>query len=579
MNRLLQRTAGSCAAVVLVASGLARSAAAQSLTPNTKYFSVANYYTPDVKGDYRPFQARGFYEPGSAKVEPQLFLLPTISVAPGAAKFFGVDGETFDPRSDRTSAVRTISISLGHSDVMPDERQLVGIGSALSGVSALSYLPEPAKTIGGQPLIYQPAAMNPELAGTLMAESRKADDAIAAQRALAAVWKKYTPQSIPMNELVISVAVGGKEIASRQFSGFMTGVPQLFVTDPPRDVVTRIVNDEYEILLSYRFMDSKASLIEATIDAGQVIHNYLNETQTALTESKSTGFSVFGIGFRRSKLKQSFNHTVDSSSKNIQWANTRVVMTDASDDMVRNFEDAFFPRMRLDEVISNHFSAAERAGNAGDAALQKAHLDYATALRDKDQLKEANSVAAAAALASGNYAMFVAEGVRGQASMDSNSSEFRRVITNDVEIRRNTDWTQVRRFSVQREISAVLRPAQPAVQRGAFGILSGAVFNYRVPTLPRMTPFGPQPASMTKTGIMITCISASGAAIKAGLIPGMIIDSIDNRAMTSLQAFENAINASEPGEAIPVRVLDGSRVAIGGAYQVIMVTPSAGAPR
>jgi hypothetical protein len=577
MNRMIQRSASGFAAFMLLSCCLARSAAAQALTPNTRYFSVASYYVPDASGNYRPYQARGFYEPGSRDVEPQLFLLPTITAPPNVAKFFR-DGKAVDPKSDPKGAVHSITISLAYSDVMPDERQRVGIGSSLSGVSAASYLPEAAKNVSGQPLIYQPAAMNPEVVSIITAVYKQADEAMAAQRAMADVWRTYRPQSIPMTELSITLTVAGREVASRQFHGAMTGAPQLYVTNPSRDVVAQISNDQYEILLNYRFMDSKVSLIEATIDAGVIIKNYLKETQTALTENRSLGVSVFNIGFRRSRIKQSFSHTVQSESKKSEWASTRIVMTDATDDMVRDFEEAFFPRMKIEEVISNHFSAAERAGAAGDEALRNAHLDYARALQAKDQLKEADSVAAAAALAAGNYAMFVAEGVRGQLSDDKRSSEFRRVITNDVEIRKNTDWKQARRFSVEREISAVLSPAASTPQRASLGILSGGPLTYRVPAPPMMTSFGPQPMFATKTGFLITLTSASGPATLAGLMPGMIIDSIDDHPVTSLQSFDNELNAAEPGREIPVRVLDGTRVELGGAYQVIMVTPRAGSP-
>lgn len=569
MGTQLLKFSGAGFASIVLATVMASTASGQDLTPNSAYFSVVNFNAPDMNGDIVPYSARGFYEPGSEKVTPRLFLLPTVTVPVGAAKFFDDEMNAFNPGLDPKTPVDSLALTVAYSDTMPNAMQIVGIGAALSGTTVPTFLPEPARTMDGQPLIYPPAMMNLQIKAMIDASYKQIDALLAKQQEIAAKWKTYTPQSIPLNDLTIALLVSGQEVTSRQFVGSMVGMPQLHVLKPSKAVVNAVKNGNFEISLAYHFTDTKVRLIEAEIDAGQIIRSYLNETQRAVTTNKSMGFGILGLKFRRERIRQSFSQVVDSKTSGQQWAKTKIVMTDATDDMVREFDDAFFPKISRQQAIDNHTRAA---ATTSDPALKQAHLDYARALQAENKIQEMDAVAAAAALASGNYALFVAQGVRAQMDNAENSTEIRRTITNDVEIKQNTTWAQSRKFSVQREMRVFVRPPEVVTPRALWGILGAASYNYFVPNI-QFTPFGQTVVQQMKTGVLITCTSQDGAIHQAGIVPGMIIDSIEGHPVTTQLEFEDALKEATPGEPIMMRILDGATVKEGGAYRNVKVVP------
>lgn len=553
----------------------------QTLTPNTKYFSVSDYYVPDANADYHEYRAHGFYEPGGPSVTPRLTMLPLMRLNMSSAKFFDENGTAFDPRLYPNRKAGLISVSARYSTGMPTKPQLAGIGATLSGISLPNFILDTSKS-GTQPLIYPPASTQPPLVQAIYAGYSQADDASAAQRTLAAQWGSYVPNLVPLNELALSLVVGGTTLASQSYSGstvVMNGwLPQLYIYEPSQSIKNLIANGDYEMAVSYRFVDSSTSFIDARIDAKQVINTYLKETREAITRNKSSGFAVFGLGYRRSKLKTSISQSMDSNLTNSSVASTRIVMNDADDSMIEQFEEAFFPEAQVSEVISNHFAAAEEAGKQGNTQLQQAHLEYAKSLQQQDKLKEVDAVAAAAALAAGNYAMFVAQGVRAQISNDSNEQKFRRVITNSADIEKRVEWSMVKRYSVQRQINTILRPESPAKQTAAWGICGGVMMDYTVPGQPSYTPFGIQPTSLPKQGLLVTCTYQGAAAHSAGLTAGMLIDRIGGQPITKIQDYYDALAYSEPGQDIDIRVLDGTKSDIGGVYKTLSLRPRLGAP-
>lgn len=561
---------GACFASIVLASTIASPAEGQELTPNSAYFSVVNFNTPDANGNIVPYSARGFYEPGSAEVTPRLYLLPTVTVPLNAAKFFDAEMNAVNPNVEPKAPIDSIALTIAYSDTMPNAIQMVGIGATLSGMSIASFVPEPARAMGGQPLIYPPALANMQVKMLIDTAYQQIDSLLARQREIATKWNTYSPQSVPLNDLKITLLVSGQEVTSRQFSGSVVGMPQLHVLKPSRAVVNAIKNGNYEVSLAYHFTDTKLRLIEATIDAGQINRRIVEEAQRAVTTNKSMGFGILGLKFRRERIRQSFTETVDSKTIAQQWAKTKIVMTDATDDMVREFDDAFFPQISRQQAIDNHIKAAEATSDAG---LKKAHMDYAKALQEENKIKEMDAVAAAAALASGNYALFVANGVRAQLDNSGTTTEFRRSITSDVEIREVKSWIQARRFSVQREMQVIVRPPESVPSRALLGILNAASLNYVVPTV-QYSPMGqPFLQPTMKTGILVTCTSQDGAIHQAGIVPGMIIDSIDGHPVTTPLEFDEALKSITPGEPIIMRILDGTTEKVGGAYRNVRVVP------
>ena len=430
--------------------------------------------------------------------------------------------------------------------------------------------------------MYPPATTQPSLVQAIYAGYSQADNASAAQRTLATQWGSYVPSAIPLNELAVSLVVGGTTLASQSYPGstvLTSGwLPQLYIYQPSQSIKNLIANGNYEMAVSYRFLDSKTSSIDAKIDAKQVIDTYLNETREAITKNKSSGFAVFGLGYRRSKLKTSITQSMDSGITSSSVASTRIVMNDADDSMIEHFEEAFFPEAQMKEVISNHFAAAEEAGKQGNTQLQQAHLDYAKSLEQQDKLKEVDAVAAAASLAAGNYAMFVAQGVRAQISNDSKEQKFRRVITNSADIEKRVEWSMVKKYSVQRQINTILRPESTTKQAAAWGICGGVMMDYTVPGPVSYTPYGTQHSALPKKGLLVTCTYQGAAAHSAGLTAGMLIDRIGGQPITKIQDYYDALAYSEPGQEIDIRVLDGTQNAIGGVYKTLALKPRLGQP-
>src|SRR5687767_6728025 len=86
------------AAMATIQISLINPSLSAGLTPTTAYFSVENFYVPNLSGDYVAYSANGFFEPGGPKANPRLFLLPRFTLQ-RAPRIFDANGIIFDAAS------------------------------------------------------------------------------------------------------------------------------------------------------------------------------------------------------------------------------------------------------------------------------------------------------------------------------------------------------------------------------------------------------------------------------------------------------------------------------------------------
>lgn len=317
----------------------------------------------------------------------------------------------------------------------------------------------------------------------------------------------------------------------------------------------------YDITASYRFLDSKTSYIAASFDSKRALNRFLEETQEAISKSKASALQVFQLGTRRSKMSTSLNESMRSDDKLTEMKSTTVVMHDASDDMIRMFENDFFPETNEEDVIKRHLEAAvaTKAAANPNLKLAKVHEDYVAALMAANELKEVDAMAAAAALSAGDYAGFIAQGVRSINANDRKASHFRRTANSVVEMDRRTHWNQTRNVSVAREVTVPIDRESVSEQQPRHGIVS---LRPDIPYAEVTNVFPenghpPFPSTLHSTGLMLTCIEADSPASRAGLLPGMIVKLVGKNFVQTVVEFETELSTYKPGERISLTVIDG----------------------
>lgn len=526
---------------------------AQDLTPNSQFFSVQNYYYPDANGDYRPYRAFGFAEQ-SVPTSPRLLVLPTLSVGSSDVQFFETSGQEFDPQVDPDREAASVSMKVRYSTALPVEAQMPGIAAALLGRNYSFFIAPPITDTNGNPLMTPHAQGYPPVSSAIHSAYADYARALVPQQELIAHYRTFQAQAVPMSELKLSLMIDGTEVASRTLSGSTlisgSSLPPVTLVAPTAYQVNKIKGGSFDLSLAYRFRDSNVASVEADFDRSTLVRSFLEETQSAITKQKSSGWQVFHIGSRRSKISQSINANVESSYIGRHIDRTRVVMRDASDAMIRLFEDKFFPEISRQNVISGHLSAAAIAEADGRPELARAHSEYAAALANNNELAEVDAVGAAAALNAGDYATFVAKGVRASSSNNIKANSFRRVVSEELEQTRVTGWRDTRIVSAQREVTVPVQLEDSAEQMPRWG-LCNAVWGPLPASVPN--PYGP-PVQLS--GMMPTCVNAGSPFAAAGLIPGSLVLSFNGRRVRSQGEFETAIERLKPGDIADIRYFD-----------------------
>jgi hypothetical protein len=512
------------------------------ISSNSAFFSVNNYYYPDADGNYQRYRVSGFYEKVTTPtVQPRLFVLPQIYLNREKIQYIDSEGNTVDS-STPSNQITNINIPLSYSGALPTTLQSIGVAAQIGGTSQDLYIPKPLMNPDGSPLIYPPAYNFPQTINQIHADFNAYKNNMRVQEDNLQVWKKFRVEMTALNEVVLSLLVDGEIISTRQIPGSTLVIagntlPTLPVQAATPRQVNRIKSGSFELQISYRFKDSKVGSINASFDAKRTSDSYISETQRAITQNKSSGFKVLGIGYRRSKLKQSLDQSVTQRTSELNMANTVIVMDDADEDMIEQFEAQFFPSLSKQSVIEDHLRAAAVARAGGDTGLAKVHEDYASALRRDDELAEVDAVGAAAALSAGDYAGFIAKGVRAQLSDDNRSNNFSRVISISSNQEDSTTWSQLRRRSVQRAVTILVTPEEKPRQEVRIGICGG--FNVNNP---------PQ--------VVLTCVVEGSPLARAGVVPGSSIISIDGRSFTSITELTEILNSYKPGDAASIRLIE-----------------------
>lgn len=524
------------------------------ITANTKYFAVDKYYALNSSGQHQRYKVSGFYEPGAANTRPRVFILPQIAVDYAHIKYFA-NGTSVSPLAS-LSNVTSINIPMSLSASLPNDSESVGIASQLDNVAQSAYYPKPIRNLSGQPPMLPttaPAAIN-----AIQLAYKDADTLWARQERKLQKFRSYQTEITGIDELVIKLLIDGEEIAERRVSGSVTGsLPVLAVRNPSRDIIERIKGGNFEVLVSYRFRDAKVGTVDASFDVARIIDDYIKETQKAISSSKSSGMQILGFGSRRNKVKQQLQQQIESSTSSLNRAKTTIIMSDADEGQIARFEKTFFPSLTQSETIEAHLNAAKEAEQLGKVDLAKIHLEYATALQKGVEIAEVDAVGAAAALNQGDYATFLAKGVRFMDASTKTSGSFFKVVKDHVSLEDKKQWTDVHKVSVIRQLTEILQKEEDVAYSGVMGI-SGFWFN----------PFVGRP------GVMVTCMSETSALLQAGVVNGEVIWKIDSTPINTIADMDLALSGYRPGDQVGITLIDAY-----GNTKAINVTLKQGIPR
>jgi hypothetical protein len=519
-------------------------------TANSSFFSVRDYYYPTSNGDFAVYNTSGFAQPQAPGISPALFILPTLVVEEKDIKFFRPNGLQVDPRVYPGAEIGSVSIVPRVVTTMPNAMQIPAIAANLKGLSVPQFLPPPLRN-GGQIVMTPEAGAFWPIRSAIETDTLAYEQGVTAQGALATGYGTFSPKAAPLNQLEVHLLIGDERAASKTYPGTTTTLGQITLLRPSEFQKNQLIEGNFELLVMSRFPDVDTKYISANFDAYQAVTSFVEETQRAITKSKSSGFQVLGFGSRRSKMKTSMSSSMRTDDKLEIMQSTTVVMFDASDDMVKQFESDFFPELAKQEVIDKHLEAAAAARAANNLGLAKVHEDYAAAITSANQMAEVDSVAAAAALSAGDYAGFLANGVRSINSNDTKANEFRRVVNSRTEIEQKTFWSQTRQVTVLREVSVPVlmeRPVERMLNLGICGMRMDVPYSWY-----QFGPYGVQ--AVQKKGLMVSCVTDKSPMPFAGIVPGTIIQKVGGSAVSSVTEFENALEGYRPGQSVTIQTI------------------------
>jgi len=350
----------------------------------------------------------------------------------------------------------------------------------------------------------------------------------------------------------VSLSVDGLLLAKRQIQGttILTSgeLPELYITMVTETLLNRLREGTFKIDVGFSFTDSKVSSINATFDFARVMNKYLEQTRTAITQSKNTSFGIFNLGYRKASLSQSINEQVTENASDKKTENTVIVMDDATDSMITLFESRFFPSLQLTSVIENHLKAAQEAKDKGQPDLAKAHLDYVDALQKSNPKGEIDALAAAASLSSGNYAMFVAQGVKFFVGNDKANYSFHSVISANVAEGETKTWSEVRHISTNRLTTMIIKMEPEDDSTAYFGVCGNRIVAY--------PSFVPYVGWVPRKVVMITCVTEGSPLALLNVFPGQAIEFINTTRVNSNDTLTAALNQLRPGDIADVYLVE-----------------------
>ncbi|KQY75143.1 PDZ domain-containing protein [Brevundimonas sp. Root1423] len=541
------------ASACLLATG---STALAQVPPNSLERRVQGFYEQVSPTRLTEYSIVGFAQPlnaGSPTVPPRMYLMPSFTIATDGVRFINDVGNTYTPSDCSVQPAQSIVFTVRVRAALPNATQKVAVGAALSGENPQYFYPDWPVDGMGNPAMWGPGATMPGVyAAVRSLREGQYKGFLDQQNLWRATYDRYNVSFATLNELALDLYVDGERVAISEYPGSTVGNNgnlNLTYRRPSIYNCNLVRGGNYEVRARYKFNDTLNRTVNARFDSRQSVQTFLRETQKATAKSRSSGWRVLGIGSRKSRMKSSLDQTLRLNEDREVIEGTSIVTFDADDSMIADFENLFFPTLSKQRAIENHREAAVAAEANGNTALAEAHRKYADALTNGSEDLETDAVGAAAALNEGDYATFMAKGVRFSQNNDSRTDNFRRTVDFEVVTTEMRTWDQSKTVTVQRESVTAVRILGHEIDEPTLGAYAG---------LPYTFPFvrSAYPLNVTnETGLLLGGIIPNSPLGQAGLQPGMIITEVDGVSVSSRADLDDVIANRSPGDRIEVRTL------------------------
>ncbi|WP_185289644.1 hypothetical protein [Chryseobacterium lactis] len=525
------------------------------VTPNSNKFDIENFIAIDKNGKYSPYTVHGFYENAASGATPRIYILPIFKLDLENIKFINSHGLETDVNSDD---IRSMVIPVLINIDLPNESQKAAIIAAVKDHTTIpAYFPDMVRDpITQAPFVSPMIPFGSPLHNQIMAIATKYQGDILnlQQKRINDFNTSYKAQIIDMTELEIIVEAGGEIAYSRRFPASMLlkdGTAKKIIIDKPTEYVKNIIaHGNGEILFSYKFKDSQSSTLNFHADATTIIDQFLSEAYQSSVSQKSKGWSFLGFGSSKKSIKSSFDQQVRQQYNGLTISNTVVEMYDADDQMLKQFENAFFPTLSQMEVIQNHVNAAQKAEAEGNTALRDLHLKLVESLQNNNPNLAPNIEAAVAALGKKDYIGFIANGVRwGDYSANDNNS-FRRVINSNEMTNMVKNWSQTKVTSVHHAVTQPVLIPEKVQFKANLGIIDGITYSSY---LNMFNGYFTSPQLIS--GVLIGPITQGGALHLNNIAPGTLMTKIGTYAVNSGQSFRDALQHYKAGDKTSITLI------------------------
>lgn len=539
--------------LILFISILTKPAFSQ-VAPNSNRFDVEDYIAIDNNGKYYPYTVHGFYENAAQGATARIYILPILKLDLKKIKFIDQQGRESN-QSDEN--IRSMIIPVTRELALPTESQKVAIDAAINGHTTIkAFYPSVVRNADGSPLLNPLVNSNPALFNQLssMANSYEASLVTPQQNLINDYNNRYRAQIVSLAELEIIVEAGSEVVYNKRIPGswITTGgtISRITIDNPSTYVKNLIADGNGQILFSYKFRDSKSSTISAHIDATTIVNEFISEAYKSSVTQKSSGWSFLGFGSSKKSIKSSFDQQVSQQYNANSIANTSVEMYDADEQMIKEFEDTFFPTLSQQQTIRNHINAAEKAKAEGNTALQDLHLKYVEMLQNNNPNLTPNIEAAVAALGKKDYVGFIANGVRWGSNSGSGNSSWRRVLNSSEMTSMATNWNQTKVISIQHAVTQPVNVAEEVVFRATLGTIDGIPFQNNLAIYN-----GYNTSVQNITGVLIGPITVGGALHQNNITPGTLITRVGPYAVYNGPTLTDALNNYKPGDRVSITLI------------------------
>jgi hypothetical protein len=538
---------------LLLASFIATTAFSQ-VTPNSSRFDIENYIAIDNNGKYYPYTAHGFYENAASGATARIYILPILKLDLTKIKFIDQQGNETNQGDEN---IRSMIIPVSRDLALPNESQKAAIDAAINGHTTIkAFFPPIARNSDGLPLINPVVNSNPILYNQIisMANNYEANAMTPQQNLINDYNTRYKAQIISLAELEIIVEVGSEVVYAKRIPGswITTGgtISKITIDNPSEYVKNVIAGGNGQILFSYKFKDSKSSTISAHIDATAIVNQLLSEAYQSSVSQKSSGWSFLGFGSSKKSIKSSFDQQVSQQYNANSIANTSIEMYDADDQMIKEFENTFFPTLSQQEAIQNHINAAEKAKAEGNTALQNLHLKYVESLQNNNPNLTPNIEAAVAALGKNDYVGFIANGVRWGSNSGSGNNSFRRVLSSTEMTSMAANWNQTKVISIQHSVTQPVSALEEVNFRASLGMIDAISFQNNLPMYN-----GYNVSMQNINGAFIGPTTIGGALHQNNITAGTLMTKIGSYPVYSGQTLTDALSHYNPGDKVYVTLI------------------------